>query len=57
VAAAVATPTFVLIGHRRTLDHDPEHLFNVQASTLSAVTVEQVLDLVTAAAPQMAVAA
>lgn len=57
VAAAVGTPTFVLIGHRRTLDHDPEHLFNVQAESLAAVTVEQVLDLVTAAAPQMAVTA
>lgn len=47
VSAAVATPTFVLIGHRRTLDHDPEHLFNVQAESLSDVTVQQVLDLIT----------
>jgi len=54
VAAAVATPTFVLIGHRRTLDHDPAHLFNVQAETLAAVTVEQVLELVSAAAAKVA---
>lgn len=53
VAAAVATPTFVLIGHRRTLAHDPGHLFNVQAETLAAVTVEQVLELVSKAAPKV----
>ncbi len=55
VAAAVATPTFVLIGHRRPLDHDPAHLFNVQAETLAAVSVEQVLELATAAAFKAAV--
>ena len=51
VAAAVGTTTFVLIGHRRTLDHDPEHLFNVQAASLAEVTVEQVFELITSRVP------
>ncbi len=45
VAAAVCCPTWVLIGHRRPLQHDPEYLHNVQASSLAHISVEQVWQL------------
>jgi heptosyltransferase-2 len=45
VAAAVGTPTYVMIGARARLDHDPDTLHNVMAATLPDITVEHVLDL------------
>ncbi|MDE2078366.1 MAG: glycosyltransferase family 9 protein [Burkholderiales bacterium] len=50
VAAAVCTPSFVLIGPRGTLDQDPQFMHNVRASKLSDITVDQVLTLIQAAA-------
>ncbi|MGE5452512.1 MAG: glycosyltransferase family 9 protein [Acidobacteriota bacterium] len=46
VAAAVSTPSLVLIGPRGTLDQDPTYMRNVRASKLSDITVDQVLQLV-----------
>jgi heptosyltransferase-2 len=43
VAAAVSCPTWVLLGDRRPLGHDPQHLHNVLAPTLEAVTVQQII--------------
>lgn len=43
VAAAVACPTWVLLGHRRPLEHDPQHLHNVLAPSLQAITVQQII--------------
>ena len=43
VAAAVACPTWVLLGDRRPLEHDPQHLHNVLAPSLQAITVQQVI--------------
>ncbi len=45
VAAAVGTPTWVIIGSRPTLDHDPERMYNVTAPKLSDITVAHVLRL------------
>lgn len=45
VAAAVGRPSFVLVGARPTLDHDPVNMHNVTAPTLSDITVEHVLGL------------
>ncbi len=45
VAAAVGTPSFVLIGSRPTLDQDPQNMHNVTAEKLSDITVARVLDL------------
>ena len=45
VAAAVGTSTYVMIGARARLDHDPDTLHNVMAATLPDITVEHVLDL------------
>lgn len=45
VAAAVGTPTYVMIGARARLDHDPDTLHNVMAASLPDITVEHVLDL------------
>jgi heptosyltransferase-2 len=45
VAAAVGTPTHVIIGARPTLDHDPATLYNVRAARLSDITVDQVMNL------------
>lgn len=43
VAAAVACPTWVLMGDRRPLEHDPKHLHNVLAPSLQAITVQQII--------------
>jgi len=45
IAAAVSTPSFVLIGPRATLDQDPVYMHNVRANKLSDITVDQVLQL------------
>ena len=45
VAAAVSTPSFVLIGPRGTLDQDPVYMHNVRANKLSDITVDQVHQL------------
>lgn len=45
VAAAVGRPSYVLIGARAHLDQDPELMRNVRASSLAAVSVDQVHDL------------
>lgn len=45
VAAAVGRPSFVLIGSRPTLAHDPVNLHNVTAAKLSDITVEHMFDL------------
>ncbi len=50
VAAAVGTPSWVIIGARPTLDQDPERMYNVTAPKLSDITVERVLGLLNAAA-------
>jgi len=42
VAAAVGTPSFVLLGPRQPLDHDPAHMHNVRARKLSDITVDEV---------------
>jgi heptosyltransferase-2 len=42
VAAAVSCPTWVLLGNRRPLEHDPQNLHNVLASSLEAITVQQI---------------
>jgi len=49
VAAAVGTPSWVIIGSRPTLDHDPERMYNVTAPKLSDITVDRVLGLLNAA--------
>jgi heptosyltransferase-2 len=43
VAAAVSCPTWVLLGDRRPLEHDPQHLHNVLAPSLPAITVQQII--------------
>jgi heptosyltransferase-2 len=43
VAAAVSCPTWVLLGDRRPLEHDPQHLHNVLAPSLQAITVQQII--------------
>jgi heptosyltransferase-2 len=43
VAAAVSCPTWVLLGNRRPLKHDPQHLHNVLAPALEAITVQQII--------------
>jgi len=53
VAAAVGTPTHVIIGARSTLDHDPATLHNVKASKLSDISVEHVLALLALPAPSL----
>lgn len=45
VAAAVGRPSFVILGSRPTLDHDPVNMHNISAKRLSDITVEHVLDL------------
>lgn len=46
VAAAVGTPTQVIIGARPTLDHDPATLRNVTAIKLADISVEHMLNLI-----------
>lgn len=43
VAAAVACPTWVLLGDRRPLEHDPQNLHNLLAPSLQAITVQHVI--------------
>lgn len=45
VAAAVDTPSFVLLGARPPLEHDPVYLHNIRARSLTDITVDQVLPL------------
>ena len=45
VSAAVGTPTHVIIGARATLDHDPATLHNVKATSLTAISVDEVVGL------------
>lgn len=45
VAAAVGRSSFVIVGSRPTLDHDPVNMHNITAERLSDITVEHVLDL------------
>ena len=42
IAAAVQTQTFVLLGPRPPLEHDPEHLHLLQAPQLAAITPKDV---------------
>jgi heptosyltransferase-2 len=46
VAAAVGTPSYVIIGSRPTLDQDPQRMHNVIAAQLSDISVERVYDLI-----------
>jgi heptosyltransferase II len=43
VAAAVSCPTWVLLGDRRPLEHDPKHLHNVLGPSLQSITVPQII--------------
>jgi heptosyltransferase-2 len=43
VSAAVSCPTWVLLGDRRPLEHDPKHLHNVLGPSLQSITVQQVI--------------
>jgi heptosyltransferase II len=45
VAAAVDTPSYVLLGARQALAHDPAYLHNIRARSLADITVDQVLPL------------
>ena len=51
VSAAVGTPTHVIIGARATLDHDPATLHNVKATSLAAISVDEVVGLLQSALP------
>ncbi len=52
VAAAVGTPSWVVIGSRPTLDQDPVNMQNITAAQLSDITVDRVLGLLHAARQQ-----
>lgn len=55
VAAAVRTPSYVLLGERPTLEHDPVYLHNIRAQRLSDITAEQVMKLLPPLSPSVAV--
>jgi heptosyltransferase-2 len=49
IAAAVGTRTWVILGPRPPLEHDPEHLAMIRAPALADIAPEQVLQQVAAA--------